>query len=114
VLEDGDVDFNATKYDIKTAEDFFKDTSFMKKIKKIVSEYKESKFEKIDSVKSVLNQLIRSNLFQIEDKIDLIKNSFIVKMDKYASDDPADPDGGLIRAHRKAVQRLRRQKTNET
>ena len=25
-------------------------------------------------------------------------------------DDPADPDGGLIRAHRKAVQRLRRQK----
>ena len=29
-------------------------------------------------------------------------------------DDPAHPDGGLIRAHRKAVQRLRRQKTNET
>ena len=44
--------------------------------------------EKVDSVKSVLNQLIRSNLFQIEDKIDLIKNSFIVKMDKYASDGP--------------------------
>jgi hypothetical protein len=40
--------------------------------------------EKIDSVKSVLNQLIRSNLFQIEDKIDLIKNSFIVEMDEYA------------------------------
>lgn len=54
VLEDGDVDFNATKYDIKTAEDFFKDTSFMKKIKKIVSEYKESKFEKIDSVKKLV------------------------------------------------------------
>lgn len=42
--------------------------------------------DKIDSVKSVLNQLIRSNLFLKEDRIDLINNSFIIKMDKYASD----------------------------
>ncbi|OCK51056.1 ATP-binding protein [Chryseobacterium arthrosphaerae] len=44
--------------------------------------------DKIDSVKSVLNQLIRSNLFLNEDKIDLVNNSFIIKMDKYASDGP--------------------------
>ncbi|WP_228411702.1 ATP-binding protein [Chryseobacterium sp.] len=41
--------------------------------------------EKVDSVKSVLNQLIRSNLFLNEDKADLVKSSFIIKMDKYAS-----------------------------
>lgn len=44
--------------------------------------------DKVDSVKSVLNQLIRANLFLNEDKIDLINNSFIIKMDKYASDGP--------------------------
>jgi len=42
--------------------------------------------DKVDSVKSVLNQLIRSNLFMDEDKIDLINNSFIIKMEKYASE----------------------------
>lgn len=44
--------------------------------------------EKMDSVKSVLTQLIRSNLFLNEDRVDLINNSFIIKMDKYASDSP--------------------------
>lgn len=44
--------------------------------------------EKVDSVKSVLSQLIRANIFSSEDHIDLINNSFIVKMDKYASDGP--------------------------
>ena len=44
--------------------------------------------EKVDSVKSVLNQLIRSNLFLNEDKIDLINNSFIIKMDKCPKDGP--------------------------
>ena len=44
--------------------------------------------EKVDSVKSVLNQLVRSNLFLNEDKIDLINNSFIIKMDKCPKDGP--------------------------
>jgi type IV secretory pathway VirB4 component len=44
--------------------------------------------EKTDSVKAVLNQLERSNLFTNEDRIDLIGNSFIVKMDKFPNDGP--------------------------
>lgn len=44
--------------------------------------------EKMDSVKAVLSQLERSNLFADEDKIDLIGNSFIVKMDKFPNDGP--------------------------
>ena len=42
--------------------------------------------DKVDSVKSVLNQLIRSNLFLNEDKLDLVNTSLIIKMDKYASE----------------------------
>jgi type IV secretory pathway VirB4 component len=44
--------------------------------------------DKTDSVKSVLSQLERSNLFANEDRIDLIGNSFIVKMDKFPNDGP--------------------------
>jgi hypothetical protein len=44
--------------------------------------------EKVDSVKAVLSQLERSNLFENEDKIDLIGNSFIIKMDKFPNDGP--------------------------
>jgi hypothetical protein len=44
--------------------------------------------DKVDSVKSVLNQLERSNLFLNEDKVDLISSSYIIKMDKYTSDGP--------------------------
>lgn len=43
---------------------------------------------KDDSVKSVLKQLIRNNLFSNEDKIDLIKDSYIVKMDGFPKDGP--------------------------
>lgn len=43
---------------------------------------------KDDSVKSVLKQLIRNNLFAKEDNIDLINNSFVVKMDGYPKDGP--------------------------
>jgi len=42
--------------------------------------------EKDDSIKSVLKQLIRTNLFDTEDKIDLIKESYIVKMDAFPKD----------------------------
>lgn len=44
--------------------------------------------DKTDSVKAVLSQLERSNLFVDEDRIDLIGNSFIVKMDKFPNDGP--------------------------
>ena len=41
-----------------------------------------------DSIKAILSQLERSNLFTSEDKIDLIGNSFIVKMDKFPKEGP--------------------------
>ncbi|WP_295669939.1 DUF87 domain-containing protein, partial [uncultured Mucilaginibacter sp.] len=44
--------------------------------------------DKDDSVSSVLKQLIRTNLFASEDKIDLIKGSYIVKMDGFPKDGP--------------------------
>lgn len=42
--------------------------------------------ERDDSVKSVLKQLIRTNLFAKEDSIDLIKGSYIIKMDSFPKD----------------------------
>ncbi len=44
--------------------------------------------EKDDSIKSVLKQLIRTNLFASDDHIDLIKDSYIVKMDGFPKDGP--------------------------
>jgi DNA helicase HerA-like ATPase len=44
--------------------------------------------ENNDSIKSVLKQLIRNNLFELEDKVDLIKESFIVKMDSFPKEGP--------------------------
>lgn len=44
--------------------------------------------DKDDSITSVLKQLIRTNLFAKEDKIDLIKGSYIVKMDGFPKDGP--------------------------
>lgn len=44
--------------------------------------------DKDDSIKSVLKQLIRTNLFAKEDQIDLIKDSYIVKMDGFPKDGP--------------------------
>ena len=43
---------------------------------------------KDDSVKSVLKQLIRNNLFAQEDAINLIKDSYIIKMDSFPKDGP--------------------------
>jgi len=42
----------------------------------------------VDSVRAVLNNLIRANLFAREDQIDLITNSLIVKMDDFPKDGP--------------------------
>lgn len=59
---------------------------------KIIESYTElqppKERDKTDSIKSVLSQLERANLFQDEDSIDLIKNSFIVKMDKFPKEGP--------------------------
>ena len=41
-----------------------------------------------DSVRSVLKQLIRSNLFEKKDRVDLIKESYIIKMDGFPKDGP--------------------------
>lgn len=43
----------------------------------------ESKQDDTDSVKSVLNQLVRNNIFADEDKIDLINNCYIINLGKY-------------------------------
>jgi hypothetical protein len=43
---------------------------------------------KDDSVKSVLKQLIRTNLFATDDQADLIKDSYIIKMDAFPKDGP--------------------------
>lgn len=58
----------------------------------ILKEYTNAQPEKDrvkdDSIKSVLKQLIRTNLFATEDQIDLIKDSYIIKMDGFPKDGP--------------------------
>ena len=44
--------------------------------------------EKDDSISSILKQLERANIFDTEDKADLVGESFIVKMDGYPKDGP--------------------------
>lgn len=44
--------------------------------------------DKDDSISSVLKQLVRANIFDSEDKADLVGESFIVKMDGYPKDGP--------------------------
>lgn len=57
-------------------------------IKQYTALQSEKDRDKDDSVKSVLKQLIRNNLFAAEDRIDLIKDSYIVKMDGFPKDGP--------------------------
>ncbi len=57
-------------------------------IKEYTSLQPDKDRDKDDSVKSVLKQLIRNNLFASEDRIDLIKGSYIVKMDAFPKDGP--------------------------
>ena len=42
--------------------------------------------DKDDSISSVLKQLVRNNLFEIEDKVDLVNECYIVKMDSFPKD----------------------------
>lgn len=44
--------------------------------------------DKDDSVTSVLKQLIRANLFEKEDKVNLTDECFIIRMDKFPKDGP--------------------------
>jgi|LSQX01.1.fsa_nt_gb hypothetical protein len=44
--------------------------------------------QKDDSIKSVLKQLIRTNLFATEDRMDLVRESCIIKMDGFPKDGP--------------------------
>lgn len=44
--------------------------------------------EKDDSISSILKQLVRANIFDTEDRADLVGESFIVKMDGYPKDGP--------------------------
>jgi len=48
----------------------------------------ENQRAKDDSVRSVLKQLIRANLFEKQDQIDLVKESHIIKMDGFPKDGP--------------------------
>ncbi len=48
----------------------------------------ERERDKNDSIKSVLMQLVRNKLFEQEDKVDLVKESFIVKMNAFPKDGP--------------------------
>ena len=41
-----------------------------------------------DSITSVLKQLVRNNLFENEDKVNLVNECFIVKMDSFPKDGP--------------------------
>lgn len=65
-----------------------KPVNFSLIIKHYIELQPQNEREKVDSVKAVLSQLERSNLFANEDSIDLIGNSFIVKMDKFPNDGP--------------------------
>lgn len=48
----------------------------------------EQEKDTVDSVRAVLNSLIRANLFAREDRLNLITNSLIVKMDDFPKDGP--------------------------
>jgi hypothetical protein len=57
-------------------------------LKEYTSIQPDKERDKDDSIKSVLKQLIRTNVFANEDKIDLIKDSYIIKMDGFPKDGP--------------------------
>jgi energy-coupling factor transporter ATP-binding protein EcfA2 len=65
-----------------------KPVSFDIILKEYTAQQPERERDRDDSIKSVLKQLIRTNLFAKEDAVDLIKESFIVKMDGFPKDGP--------------------------
>ena len=65
-----------------------KPISFEGIIKEYIQLQPEKDKEKDDSIKSVLKQLIRTNLFGKSDQVDLIKESFIIRMDAFPKEGP--------------------------
>ena len=65
-----------------------KAVTFDQILKEYVALLPNNNRENDDSITSVLKQLIRTNLFAKEDQIDLIKDSYIVKMDGFPKDGP--------------------------
>ena len=57
-------------------------------LKEYTSLQPDKERDRDDSIKSVMKQLIRNKLFSAEDKIDLIKDSYIIKMDGFPKDGP--------------------------
>jgi hypothetical protein len=57
-------------------------------LKEYISALPDNARERDDSITSVLKQLIRTNLFAEADHVDLIKDSYIVKMDGFPKDGP--------------------------
>ncbi len=60
--------------------------TFTEMLKEYQSRMKDP--DKDDSISSILKQLDRANIFDTEDKADLVGESFIVKMDGYPKDGP--------------------------
>lgn len=60
--------------------------TFTAMLKEYQARMKDS--EKDDSISSILKQLDRANIYDVEDKADLIGDSFIIKMDGYPKDGP--------------------------
>lgn len=56
----------------------------------MLKEYQDKMIDpaKDDSISSVLKQLVRANIFEEEDKADLIGDCYIIKMDGYPKDGP--------------------------
>ena len=60
--------------------------SFVSMLKEYKARMKDP--EKEDSISSILKQLDRANIFDTEDRVDMIGESYIVKMDGYPKDGP--------------------------
>lgn len=64
----------------------------MKSVKVKLSIIPESLYSSIkisdDSISSVLKQLVNAHIFESEDKVSLIDDSYIIKMDGYPKDGP--------------------------
>ena len=65
-----------------------KSISFDQILKEYTNLQSDNDKDKDDSIKSVLKQLIRNNLFSKEDSVNLIKESLIIKMDSFPKEGP--------------------------
>jgi len=61
----------------------FKPITFKEMLDNYIKLLPENKQDTVDSVVSVLSQLVRNNPFEEEDKVDLIKDCYIINLGKY-------------------------------